>query len=157
MTEATQAAILPRESAGRRDPMSLKHVPFVSHLGVVVESVEPGQVRLSLDPRPEHHNSWGAVHGGVIMTLLDISMAMSGRSYDPVNLSGVTVDMSSSFIAPGRGRQVATGRVVARATKLWRCESEVRNASDDTLVARAIGTFMFKNFANTARRPVGDA
>ena len=157
MTEATQAAILPQESAGRRDPMSLKHVPFVSHLGVVVESVEPGQVRLTLDPRPEHHNSWGAVHGGVIMTLLDISMAMSGRSYDPVNLSGVTVDMSSSFIAPGRGRQVATGRVVARATKLWRCESEVRNASDDTLVARAIGTFMFKNFANTARRPVGDA
>ena len=140
-----------------RDPMSLAHVPFVAHLGVSIERMDHGHAVLSLDPKPEHHNSWGAVHGGVIMTLLDICMAVAGRSYDPVNLSGVTVDMSASFITPGRGRQLAEGRVIARATKLWRCEAEIRNASDNALVAKALGTFMFKNLANSAKRPVGDA
>ena len=145
------------ESESNHDPKSLLHVPFMAHLGVVVEHMEPGIARLSLDPKPEHCNSWGAMHGGVVMSLLDVCMAVAGRAYDPDNLSGITVDMSVSFIAPGRGRQLAIGRVVARATNLWRCEGAIRSAADDTLVARAIGTFMFKNFANSPKRPVGDA
>ena len=140
-----------------RDPMSLKHVPFVDHLGVKIDHMEPGKAILSLEPRPEHYNSWGGVHGGVIMTLLDIAMAIAGRSYDPVNLSGVTVDMSSSFISPGKGKQIASGRVVAQSTSLWRCEAEIHNASNNALVARAIGTFKFKNLSNSSKRPVGDA
>lgn len=150
----------PKQARGREvtlDPMSLKHVPFIAHLGVVIETMEPGHAVLSLDPRPEHFNSWGAMHGGVVMTLLDICMAVAGRAYDPVNLSGVTVDMSTSFIAPGRGRQMAIGRVIARSTTLWRCEAEVRSAANDALVAKAIGTFKFKNLANTSKTPVGDA
>lgn len=140
-----------------RNPKSLKHVPFVDHLGVVIDTMEPGHAVLSLDPKPEHYNSWGGVHGGVIMTLLDIAMAISGRAYDPLNLSGVTVDMSTSFISPGKGKQIATGRVVAQSSTLWRCEAEIHNASNQALVARAIGTFKFKNLANTSKKPVGDA
>ena len=108
MSEQLKAA---HTAEAERDPKSLKHVPFVHHLGVVVDHMEPGRAILSLDPKPEHYNSWGGVHGGVIMTLLDIAMAIAGRSFDPVNLSGVTVDMSSSFISPGKGKQIATGRV----------------------------------------------
>ena len=140
-----------------RDPMSLKHVPFVHHLGVKIDKMELGKTTLSLEPKPEHYNSWGGVHGGVIMTLLDIAMAIAGRSYDPVNLSGVTVDMSSSFISPGKGKQIATGRVVAQSTSLWRCEAEIHNDSNGALVARAIGTFKFKNLSNSSKQPVGDA
>jgi len=139
------------------DPKLLRNVPFLTHLGVVVESMEPGHAVLSLDPRPEHYNSWGGVHGGVIMTLLDVCMAVAGRAHDPEHLSGVTVDMASSFISPGKGRQIATGRVVAKSATLWRCEGEIHNASDNSLVARAIGTFKFKNLLNTGKRPVGDA
>lgn len=135
----------------------LLRVPFLVHLGVQVDSMVPGHAVLSLEPRPEHYNSWGAVHGGVIMTLLDVCMAIAGRAYDPANLSGVTVDMSSSFINPGKGRQLATGRVIAQSATLWRCEGEVRNAADDTLVARSMGTFKFRNLQNTGKRPVGDA
>lgn len=145
------------ESESIHDPKSLLHVPFMAHLGVVVEHMEPGHARLSLDPKPEHCNSWGAMHGGVVMSLLDVCMAVAGRAYDPENLSGITVDMSTSFIAPARGRQLALGRVVARSLHLWRAEGELRSATDNSLVARAIGTFMFKNFANSPKRPVGDA
>ena len=140
-----------------RDPMSLRHVPFIDHLGVIIESMEPGRATLSLTPRPEHFNSWGAVHGGVVMTLLDICMAVAGRSYDPLNLSGVTVDMSTSFIAPGRGKQLAIGTVIARSATLWRCEGEIRAAADNTLVARAIATFKFKNLARSSKQAIGDA
>ncbi|HEX4329166.1 MAG TPA: PaaI family thioesterase [Burkholderiales bacterium] len=135
----------------------LLRVPFLLHLGVQVDSMEPGHAVLSLEPRPEHYNSWGGVHGGVIMTLLDVCMAIAGRAYDPANLSGVTVDMSSSFISPGKGKQIAIGRVIARSTTLWRCEGEIRNASDDSLVARSMGTFKFKNLMNQGKLPVGDA
>ena len=139
-----------------RDPKLLLHVPFLAHLGVEIEEMEPGRAVLSLEPRPEHYNSWGGVHGGVIMTLLDVCMAVAGRAHDPANLSGVTVDMASSFISPGKGRQLATGRVVAQTRTLWRCEGEIHNA-DGTLVARAIGTFKFKNLLNKGKSPVGDA
>ncbi|HEY4374910.1 MAG TPA: PaaI family thioesterase [Burkholderiales bacterium] len=135
----------------------LLRVPFLTHLGVQVDSMEPGHAVLSLDPKPEHYNSWGAVHGGVVMTLLDVCMAIAGRAYDPANLSGVTVDMSSSFISPGRGKQIAIGRVVAQSTSLWRCEGEVRNVADDSLVARSMGTFKFRNLKNQGKLPVGDA
>lgn len=143
--------------AALRDPNLLLHVPFLTHLGVKIDSMEPGHAILSLDPRPEHYNSWGGVHGGVIMTLLDVCMAVAGRAHDPANLSGVTVDMSTSFIAPGKGLQLAEGRVVAKSATLWRCDAEVRNASDNSLVARAIGTFKFKNLLNKGKTPVGDA
>lgn len=154
MTEATDPA---GDAPAARDPLALRHVPFLTHLGVKIETMAPGDATVSFDPRPEHFNSWGGVHGGVIMTLLDVCMAVAGRSHDPAHLSGVTVDMSTSFISPGRGRQLARGRVVARSATLWRCEGEVRNADDDALVARAMGTFKFKNLANTSKRPVGDA
>ncbi len=139
-----------------RDPNLLLDVPFLAHLGVLIERMEPGHAVLTLEPRPEHHNSWGGVHGGVIMTLLDVCMAVAGRAHDPANLSGVTVDMSSSFIAPGKGKQIAEGRVIAQSRTLWRCEGEIRNASDNSLVARSLGTFKFKNLLNKGRSPVGD-
>jgi uncharacterized protein (TIGR00369 family) len=119
----------------------LRRVPFLDHLGVQVQEMSPGHSVLRLDPKPEHYNSWGGVHGGVIMTLLDVCMAVAGRAHDPERYGGVTVDMSSSFIAPGKGPQLAKGRVVAHSSTLWRCEGEVFNESDGKLVARAIGTF----------------
>ncbi|MFN0163622.1 MAG: PaaI family thioesterase [Burkholderiales bacterium] len=154
MSQDAKGEVAPPPS---RDPLTLRHVPFLTHLGVKIESMEPGSATLSFEPRPEHFNSWGAVHGGVIMTLLDVCMAVAGRSHDPAHLSGVTVDMSTSFIAPGRGRQLAIGRVVARSATLWRCEGEIRNALDNALVARGMGTFKFKNLARTSKQPVGDA
>jgi len=140
-----------------RDPHLLLHVPFLAHLGVLIQSMEPGHAVLTLEPRPEHYNSWGGVHGGVIMTLLYVCMAVAGRAHDPANLSGVTVDMSSSFISPGKGKQIASGRVIAQSRTLWRCEGEIRNASDNSLVAKSLGTFKFKNLLNKGKSPVGDA
>jgi acyl-CoA thioesterase len=42
-----------------------------------------------------HLNSWNVAHGGVIMTLLDVAMAVAGRSLDPSAGGGVTVEMKT--------------------------------------------------------------
>ena len=49
--------------------------PFVAHLGIERRLSEGGVSELVLAPLPEHLNSFGVVHGGVLMTLLDVAMA----------------------------------------------------------------------------------
>ncbi|MBC7657466.1 MAG: PaaI family thioesterase, partial [Frankiaceae bacterium] len=78
------------------------------------------------------------------MTLLDVAMALAGRSLDPAASGAVTVDMHTSFLQPAGhpgSRIIAIGRASHRATTLVFCEGEVRNG--DVLVARAMGTFKF--------------
>jgi len=55
------------------------HVPFVEHLGLQLLEKRNGVVRMRLEPRPEFENSWGSMHGGALMTLLDVALATAGR------------------------------------------------------------------------------
>ena len=52
------------------------HVPFVEHLGIRILEKSEGLVKLRLDPRPELLNSWGSVHGGVLMAFADHGLSM---------------------------------------------------------------------------------
>ena len=40
------------------------HIPFAEYLGVRAHQQENGELEITLALRPEHHNSWGAAHGG---------------------------------------------------------------------------------------------
>jgi len=130
-------------------------VPFIDDLGVEFLDAPAGEGLVALQLLPRHLNSWHVAHGGVIMTMLDIAMAIAGRSLDPGAQGGVTVEMKTSFLQPGPAgtRLVASGRAFHRSTTMSFCEGEVRDA-DDRLIAKAIGTF--KTIKRTARRP-GDA
>ena len=117
-------------------------VPFINDLGIEFIDAPVGEGCVALDLRHRHLNSWHVAHGGVIMTMLDIAMAIAGRSIDPGSRGGVTVEMKTSFLQPGPAgtRLVATGRAFHRSTTMSFCEGEVRDA-DDRLIAKAIGTF----------------
>ena len=77
-----------REAAPRMKPVAASAdprnvfapVPFMQLLGVRREFSEGGRARLVLDARPEFGNVIGAVHGGVIVTLLDVVMASAAVS-----------------------------------------------------------------------------
>ena len=58
-------------------------IPFAQHLGITVEHMADGRSELRLNTRPEHLNSFGVVHGGALMTLIDVTMAAAGRSVQP--------------------------------------------------------------------------
>ena len=78
------------------------------------------------------------------MTMLDVAMALAGRSLEPGTAAGITVTMNVMFLrpAPAAGRLTAVGRCVQRARSQSVCEADVL---DDTgrLCARATGIFRF--------------
>src|SRR5258708_9798593 len=54
-------------------------IPFTEHLGVQLVEMTREHAVVTLQKRPELLNSWGATHGGVIMTMLDPGMSRAGR------------------------------------------------------------------------------
>jgi uncharacterized protein (TIGR00369 family) len=119
-------------------------IPFVKEMGLELLLGDNGRAKLALEVLPQHLNGWGAVHGGVTMTLLDVAMAVAVRSLEPDGKGVVTIEMKTSFMqaGPPRGRLSATGMCVHRSGTLAFCEAEVRDEAD-RLVARASGTFKF--------------
>jgi uncharacterized protein (TIGR00369 family) len=117
-------------------------VPFVDDLGMQYLGGENGKAKLRLTVLPRLSNSWGVCHGGVIMAMLDVVMACAGRTLDPDARGGVTVEMKTSFLTPGRGTLTAYGTAFHRSTTMSFCEGEIRDESG-TLVAKSLGTFKY--------------
>lgn len=123
-------------------PLTRADVPFLDDLGVDFLDAPIGEGRVALTLQARHLNSWNVAHGGVIMALLDVAMAIAGRSLDPDARGGVTVEMKTSFLQPGEagGRLTAHGKTFHRSLTMSFCEGEVRD-SHERLIAKAIGTF----------------
>jgi uncharacterized protein (TIGR00369 family) len=118
----------------------VRKIRFAEHLGVKIDALEKGMARLSLEIKPEYTTSWGTVHGGAILSLLDITLSMSARTlYDPPR-SIMTIDLSAQFVGTAKGVIRAEGRVAKAGKSTIFCEGEVRDAAGE-LVAKAIGTF----------------
>ena len=116
------------------------HVPFVEHLGLQLLEKRNGVVRMRLDPRPEFENSWGSMHGGVLMTLLDVALATAGRSLDEHCNGAMTVEIKVNFIGAAVGAVLAESRAQRAGRSLIFSEGELRS-EDGSLLAKATGTF----------------
>ena len=129
-----------------------RRIPYADLLGVRLRSRGDGVAVLELALRPELMNSWESAHGGVIMTLLDIAMAVAARSADPKALGAITVEMKTSFIGTCTGTLVAEGRCIHSGRSVAFCEAEARDASG-TVVAKASGTFMVRQPREASAAP----
>ena len=117
-----------------------KRIPFVSHLKILTETLGEGTARLSLPIEPHLTNSIGTVHGGVILSLLDVALCTAARTLHPDSLGVITIDMSTSFIGGGSGaRLLAEARVLKNGRSMIFVEGEAKN-EDGSLVAKAIAT-----------------
>ena len=117
-----------------------KRIPFVSHLKILTEKLGEGSAQLSLPIEPYLTNSIGTVHGGVIMSLLDVALCTAARTLHPDSLGVITIDMSTSFIGGGSGaRLLAEARVLKNGRNMIFVEGEAKN-EDGSLVAKAIAT-----------------
>lgn len=128
--------------------LPLDPIPFLHLLGIELIRFDAGQAEIALALRDELGNAWGVAHGGVLMTLLDSTMAHAARSPDEPGSAPrpgvVTIEMKTSFVRPGQGRLTAHGRVLHRSASLAFCEGSVRDEGGG-LVAHATGTFKSLN------------
>jgi uncharacterized protein (TIGR00369 family) len=120
------------------------NVPFIKKLGVEFISASDGRSVVALDLEPWHLNSWSVAHGGVLMSLLDVAMAVAGRSLMEGAGGGVTVEMKTSFLQPAKAgsRLLVSGYAFHRSTTMAFCEGEVRD-TNNRLIAKSMGTFKY--------------
>jgi len=120
------------------------NVPFIKELGVEFISAADGRSVVALNLEPWHLNSWSVAHGGVLMSLLDVAMAVAGRTLDASAGGGVTVEMKTSFLQPAKAgsRLIVSGYAFHRSTTMAFCEGEARD-TDDRLIAKSMGTFKY--------------
>ncbi|WP_284616399.1 PaaI family thioesterase [Aquabacterium humicola] len=117
-------------------------VPFMHLLGVRREYSVDGRARLVVDERRELHNLIGAMHGGVVATLVDVVMASAAVSKVDFMRTAVTLNLNTSYLQPGRGRLTADGEVIAVDDGVALCRAVVTDA-DGREVARATGSFRY--------------
>ena len=113
-------------------------IPFTSHCRVEPITFAEGRTRLKVRVGPEHANNLGIAHGGLICTLLDIAMGTAARC--TLGRPVLTLNMQTSFLAPGRGMLIGEGRVLRQGRSILFCEAEVRTEAGE-LVAKASGLF----------------
>lgn len=125
------------------DPLAIfAKTPFTRLLGMQRDYSEGGKAQISLDPHADLGNVIGAVHGGVVVTLLDVVMASAAVSQVNFQKTVVTLNLDSSFIEPGRGPLTAQGEVVGCDDDVAWCQAQVCDAQG-RLVAKAHGTFRY--------------
>jgi uncharacterized protein (TIGR00369 family) len=117
-------------------------VPFLRLLAARREFSEGGRARVVLDERPDLGNVVGAVHGGVLATLLDVVMASAAVSVFDFTRTAVTLNLNTSFLEPARGRLTAYGEVLRHDDSVAWCRAWISDAAG-RLVAQAQGSFRY--------------
>ncbi|WMW78928.1 PaaI family thioesterase [Undibacterium cyanobacteriorum] len=118
--------------------------PFLEQLGIISEEMADGRAKISLDLQDAHMNSWQITHGGVLMSMLDVVMAMAGRSLHDDQKGVVTVEMKTTFLQPGGvtgARLEARGHAYHQSATMCFCDGEIW--CGDKLVAKANATYKY--------------
>lgn len=128
------------------------HIPFVEHLGFELRLFDSGAAVIAYTPKPEHLNSFGVLHGGASMTLLDVVMTHAARSVEQ-EMGIVTIELKTSFMLPAQGPLLAKGRLIHRTAQLAFTEGSVYD-SKGKVCTHATGTFRYVRRLATGPRSV---
>lgn len=121
-----------------------RDIPFATHLGIQLTEKSPGRVVLMLEIRPQLMNRFEVAHGGVVMTLLDIAMAIATNTLDESAEGVITVEMKANFMGAAKGTVTVEGRCLHLGKTLAFCEGNAHDGAGK-LCATASGTFMVRH------------
>jgi uncharacterized protein (TIGR00369 family) len=149
----TGLEILHRISAGL-----IPAPPAAELVGFAPTYVMPGRVVFAYEPREEHYNTLGAVHGGILTTVLDTVMGCAVHSKLDVNIAPVTIELKTSFVQPvtlASGILRAEGHVVHPGSRVATAEARLEG-EDGTLYAHASSTWLIYDVAEklTKKQPI---
>ena len=123
--------------------------PAAALRGFEPRYVQPGRVVFAYEPREEHYNTLGAVHGGILTTVLDTVMGCAVHSQLAAGAAPVTIELKTSFVRPVRlasGTLRAEGRVVHPGSRVATAEARLEG-EDGTLYAHASSTWLIHDAA----------
>jgi acyl-CoA thioesterase len=103
----------------------LEHDAFSRWLGLEVEALRPGAVRVRMTVRPDMLNGFGVCHGGVTFALADSALAFASNTHGRVTMSVENGISYPAAVHPGdvltadaeeesAGRRLGFYRVVVR-------------------------------------------
>ena len=112
---------------------------FLSLIGAETPEAEDGSARLDLEADERHLNPAGAIHGGMLATVVDTTMGAAVASAVDGELP-VTSQLTITYLRPGKpGRLVVTARVSKRGENLTICEADVEQ--DGRTLVHGLATF----------------
>ena len=115
---------------------------YLEFLGFRLTAWKEGFVRVEMPVRPEHRNTVGFLHGGVIASLLDIAGAFAGSHGIAEDYVSVSVNLNCNFIAPHRAESVVVEGELIRTTKsLFFSQARLYDPENKRLCATSTGTY----------------
>jgi uncharacterized protein (TIGR00369 family) len=115
---------------------------FRELVGTELSSTEEGRAVVSLQAEERHLNPNGTVHGGVVYTLVDVSMAEALKTMVEGDERPVTIEIKINYLEPGKpGTLTSTAQVRKGGKRLVIVEAEVAQEDGGEIVALATGTY----------------
>jgi uncharacterized protein (TIGR00369 family) len=112
---------------------------FIELVGAQAPEADDGTARLVVEVDDRHLNPAGAVHGGMLATLVDTTMGAAVRSAVD-EAAAATSQLTVTYLRPGStGQLQVTARVSKQGDNLVMCEAEVEQ--DGETLVHALATF----------------
>ena len=136
------------------DNPTLYEGTYLEFLGLKLTEWKEGFAELRRPVRPEHRNTVGYLHGGVIASLLDIAGAISGSYGVSDDFVSVTINLNCNYMSPHRAETViAEGELIRSTRSLFFAQARLYDPEFKQLCATATGTC--KRQERQSRLPVG--
>ncbi|MCH8070667.1 MAG: PaaI family thioesterase [Proteobacteria bacterium] len=124
------------------DNPTLYEGTYLAFLGFKLSEWKEGFARMEMTVRPEHRNTVGYLHGGVIASLLDIAGAVSGSFGVSEKFVSVTINLNCNYLSPHRAASVvAEGELIRASKSLFFAQAKLYDPENSRLCATATGTY----------------
>lgn len=125
-----------------RELIRRRHEGFTGYCGLVIDEAAEGFCRMYVELQPHHLNPRGAVHGGLLSTLLDVAAGTAAIvAYDPPRWA-VTQSADIHYLRPALGsRLTAQAKVVRAGRSVAYVQGEVYDEAGKLVTAGSFDMF----------------
>lgn len=116
------------------------HDPFETGTGPFYAPKEGGDFHLLLQVGPPHCNRSGVVHGGLLMTMADVTVCAAAVIDAPHDERAITVSLNADFVAAAVEGDMLEARaeIIRRTGSLVFARGEIRVGPDIVMTASAV-------------------